>query len=311
MEGTEYKLINPNNIIRTQAKTIFNEAKKYAACNGIEICDSFMMVLKALKNSNYNIYKMVLQIMYTDYEVNRALEDEDDEFVIDEVEEDEEEYDMPSEEDEYKLIDDDEDLIIFADNNKHTLTDMASSISIREIDLAHTYESIYSLKEENRQRILRVNPFFIYDLMEVKYPFIIDKLHKNMEENDFTVESSAKNIAIVDLLNEMKKFELADYGNVLLYYLEIYYKFKKFCIEKYDSTITQKERELIKLLDNGDLTSALDLLSNNDDLIEIVINEYTSNFFKKNEIKEEVDKYYLNYKRREKIDNIFRKNKNK
>lgn len=315
MERISYEYHNPNDMFRKHVKELYAKAKQISALNSLLVEDVFSMILSEVKKSNFKLYVNLLQVMFLDYSISlTAKENVQEVDAFDEQEEEEDEYDF--DEDDEESLDEDiheienlEDLINFAENNKYVVASMASSIDVREIDLAYIYENMHKLTPETRELLTRIYPSIIFDMMELQYPFILGKIQSNLKTNEFTKETSAKSVAIIDVLDAMKEHAKDDYISMITHFLEIYYKHKKYSMEFFDSIITKKERDLIKLLENGNLTEAVIVLMNDVDLLETVINSYSENYFGDMKMVNEIDKYFLQPKKEEEIKLIFRRNK--
>ena len=285
--------LNPNSIIREHIVILYNEALKNAIYSVDSVESIFKKYMDDIKAQDEKLYEVIIEVLYTDYVVSSVLMDDEEKNSS------------------IGFVKDKDELFSLVSKDKYILSDMASSTKNREIDLSHLYSSMYNIDYIEKKGLFNVSKCIIYDYVESHYPYIITKVHNNLSANTFTKDSYAKNVALLDLLNEIKIHEEDDYKKVLYYYLEIYYKFKKYAIEFLDVIPTHKERILLKLLDDCNLSGAITLVSRDDDLLKLVLNEYSNNCFDRNtKYKNEVENYYLYFKRREKLDNIFRKKEN-
>lgn len=321
MTKISYKYYNPNDYFRTYVKKIYGEAKKIAALNSLFVEVVFEMILNEIKKNNFELYVRLLQVMFLDYSISlvskenvtEVIENENEDYCNSEEFCDDEEYDEDEEEnlEDIYEIESTEDLINFAQNNKYVVASMASSIDVREIDIASVYENMENLSEESKKMLAKIYPCIIFDYIEMKYPFILGKLHSNLKTNEFTKEISAKSVSIIDLLDVMSHYASEDYVSMIVSYLEIYYKHKKYNMEYFDSIVTKKERELLKILEGRKLFEALLMVMNDDDLLETVINVYSENYFGNGRTVMEVERYYSQPKKEEEINLIFRNKKGK
>lgn len=313
--------MNPNDIIRKKIRSVFKNAKYYAALNDTypqdRMAELMFRIEKTSEEKGSSEFDLMLAVMYVDYYLylenskNTSYVDEEEEELDDELE-DEEEYEegeLLSEEEMIKTMSSLEEIREYIHINPSILYEMALSTDTREIDLANTYSVLETLDQESKEHLCSIYKPFIYDYMEFNYPFLINKLHNNLKTNPFLEDVTSKSIGAIDMLEEVKKCAYKDYLNMLAYYLEIYYKHKKYGVNHLDSILTKKERKLINLLETEQLDVALQLLSIDMDLLEVVLNVYSGNCFEQTTINEEVNKYFNIKENKERLNLIFRKDK--
>lgn len=310
MENIEYK--NPNDIYRKIVQDIYKNSKKEALLNDKDPVVVFNEALKKMLEENPKLYSSLLQVMFVEYSISEIIKEKfSDEDEILELEEYEDEYDYEEDEEEdISSIESLDDLINFSLKNPITTYDMAQSIDVREIDLSSIYSSLYALSDEQLKLICSIFPAVIFDFLEFRYPFVIGKLEKNLKTNPFSKDTTTKNITIIDLLEEIKEYVYEDYIKLLTYYLEIYYKNKKYMIEMFDSVLSKKEKELIKKLDNKDLSGAIEMIDSDVDLLEVVLDSYSSVFFENDKLKRTVDRFYKGEEKEEELRLIFGREEN-
>lgn len=277
------EIANINQQIRQMLKfKLFEFINKYgneeANIKYFEFCEE-------IKYTNDKLYKIIIGLGFVDH--FRLLIDKKDEKAISEEEKSTIEI--------YDMIEDFEDLLFTIDQNQSLLQEiMYAPIkyeSLNNVGQAHIFSKLDEnyLAKFNKLYSLEKYTLFRDRTIEDFIKMYADIVKEDPNNDALMYEASYK---VADILNILAIGNYNNYSKIILKMLKGSYKFKKVMTKTYPDILFGVDYDVINLIENKSINDMLTTITNDKDMLQIMIEDFFAYEQSSPELKKEIDQLF-------------------
>lgn len=277
------EIANINQQIRQMLKfKLFEFINKYgneeANIKYFEFCEE-------IKYTNDKLYKIIIGLGFVDH--FRLLIDKKDENAISEEEKSTIEI--------YDMIEDFEDLLFTIDQNQSLLQEiMYAPIkyeSLNNVGQAHIFSKLDEnyLAKFNKLYSLEKYTLFRDRTIEDFIKMYADIVKEDPNNDALMYEASYK---VADILNILAIGNYNNYSKIILKMLKGSYKFKKVMTKTYPDILFGVDYDVINLIENKSINDMLTTITNDKDMLQIMIEDFFAYEQSSPELKKEIDQLF-------------------